>query len=91
MAACLLSCRYDRSTHPAHSYTQHTHNPQTGVQYIDTTAAANPKTTTSIKELHLATDDPLAEVIVCAGAIETPKLLLLSGIGDPAALRSVLG
>lgn len=27
------------------------------------------------------------EVIVCAGAIESPKLLLLSGIGDPAQLQ----
>lgn len=27
------------------------------------------------------------EVLVCAGAIESPKLLLLSGIGDPKALR----
>lgn len=27
------------------------------------------------------------EVIVCAGAIESPKLLLLSGIGDPAQLK----
>jgi choline dehydrogenase len=30
-----------------------------------------------------------AEVIVCAGAIESPKLLLLSGIGDPKALKAV--
>jgi choline dehydrogenase len=28
-----------------------------------------------------------AEVLVCAGAIESPKLLLLSGIGDPGQLR----
>ncbi len=30
-----------------------------------------------------------AEVIVCAGAIESPKLLLLSGIGDPKELKAV--
>jgi choline dehydrogenase len=29
-----------------------------------------------------------AEVIVCGGAIESPKLLLLSGIGDPTELKA---
>jgi choline dehydrogenase len=29
------------------------------------------------------------EVIVCAGAIQSPKLLMLSGIGDPEHLRDV--
>jgi choline dehydrogenase len=29
---------------------------------------------------------PLRETILCAGAIDTPRLLLLSGIGDPAEL-----
>jgi choline dehydrogenase len=28
-----------------------------------------------------------AEVVVCAGAIESPKLLLLSGLGDPGQLQ----
>jgi choline dehydrogenase len=30
-----------------------------------------------------------AEVIVCGGAIESPKLLLLSGLGDPGRLREI--
>jgi len=30
-----------------------------------------------------------AEVIVCSGAIESPKLLLLSGLGDPDRLREL--
>ncbi len=29
------------------------------------------------------------EIILCGGAINTPQLLMLSGIGDPAALQSV--
>jgi choline dehydrogenase len=32
--------------------------------------------------------DALHEVLVCAGAIDSPKLLMLSGIGDPAALQA---
>lgn len=32
--------------------------------------------------------DASSEVIVCGGAIESPKLLMLSGIGDPAELKA---
>lgn len=32
--------------------------------------------------------DASAEVVVCGGAIESPKLLMLSGIGDPAELKA---
>lgn len=32
--------------------------------------------------------DASQEVLVCAGAIDSPKLLMLSGIGDPAALQT---
>lgn len=31
--------------------------------------------------------EPEREVLLCAGVINTPQLLMLSGIGDPAALR----
>ncbi len=30
----------------------------------------------------------MREVLLCAGALQSPQLLMLSGIGDPAALRS---
>jgi hypothetical protein len=63
----------------------HIHPQQTGVQYLDTSSSKS----TTPKELHLDPHDPTAEVIVCAGAIETPKLLLLSGVGDPGELRCV--
>ncbi|HEY7591194.1 MAG TPA: GMC family oxidoreductase N-terminal domain-containing protein [Candidatus Limnocylindrales bacterium] len=45
-----------------------------GVDYLDGGRAASARAT--------------GEVIVAAGAIESPKLLLLSGIGDPAELRA---
>jgi len=32
--------------------------------------------------------DARQEVLVCAGAIDSPKLLMLSGIGEPGALRA---
>lgn len=32
--------------------------------------------------------DAAHEVLVCTGAIDSPKLLMLSGIGDPAALQA---
>ena len=49
-----------------------------GVEY----AAETGRGTTEVRELRAE-----KEVIVCAGAVETPKLLMLSGIGPPATLR----
>jgi choline dehydrogenase len=46
-----------------------------GVEYTDPSAAGQVRRVAATRE-----------VIVCAGAIESPKLLLLSGIGDPAQL-----
>jgi choline dehydrogenase len=62
----------------------------TGVEYAQT---AEPADLTG-RAVHSGPVEPgvhrvraSAEVIVCAGAIESPKLLLLSGIGDPGQLR----
>jgi choline dehydrogenase len=49
----------------------------TGVQYVRGTASDN------LREVHAR-----REVILCAGAINTPRLLQLSGIGDAEFLQS---
>jgi choline dehydrogenase len=51
------------------------HNRCTGVEYI--------------KDGQRATARASREVIVCCGAIESPKLLLLSGIGNPEHLKAL--
>jgi choline dehydrogenase len=48
-----------------------------GVEYVDRAAPGERRQALAAKE-----------VIVCAGAIESPKLLLLSGIGDPRQLQT---
>lgn len=40
-----------------------------------------------VKDGKTVTAHARQEVVVCSGAIESPKLLMLSGIGDPAELR----
>jgi choline dehydrogenase len=42
-----------------------------------------------IKDGHTVTDTARREVIVCGGALESPKLLMLSGIGPSAHLNEV--
>jgi|FLOH01.1.fsa_nt_gi choline dehydrogenase len=55
----------------------------TGVEYVRTVAGQRrtPQSQT-IEQEHVA-----REVVVCAGAIESPKILMLSGIGPGAHLR----
>jgi choline dehydrogenase len=48
-----------------------------GVEYSDPSVVGQSRRVTATRE-----------VIVCAGAIESPKLLLLSGIGDPVQLKA---
>ena len=49
-----------------------------GVEYVDSSAGGARKEVMSTRE-----------VIVCAGAMDSPKLLMLSGIGNPDHLRAL--
>jgi choline dehydrogenase len=61
-----------------------TYRQQPGVA-VDGEGRRLSRVTESAPGLHSVRAD--AEVIVCAGAIESPKLLLLSGLGQPEQLR----
>jgi choline dehydrogenase len=69
------------------------HGRCTGIEYV-VTAEPSGALGRVVRDGHSSPVEPgtyqaraRAEVIVSGGAIESPKLLLLSGIGDPAALR----
>jgi choline dehydrogenase len=62
-----------------------------GVRFLQGPAAPETGAGRRLSPTHRAEEGPQQvrahrEVIVCGGAIESPKLLLLSGIGDPAQL-----
>lgn len=42
-----------------------------------------------VSDGRLASATTTGEVVLCAGALESPRVLMLSGIGDPAHLREV--